>query len=196
MKRRYLLWTIGIILVLAAIWGSFRIGFQLGRDFGRSDYHNTYVRQIQMEASELVRETRKDETSQSHFHSLKVQALAGAAGDDEKFSQVLSARDLAEIEDSGVFVATHCFLGLNQILRLVVDVADDGRILVDGVEFSEEQITVLAKEVSLRQKNEKLHIRASATVSVEIIKKVVAAAGKGGMTDVIFGAPESSDAAR
>jgi len=72
--------------------------------------------------------------------------------------------------------------------RLTIKVYPDDRFLVHGIEFSETQITVLAKEITARSDNARLHLRARTDVSTSTIKRVVIGAAEGGLTDVIFAA--------
>lgn len=191
-KWKTALW---LLVVAVAISAAALVGVRIGIDMGRAQYHNTYVRQIQLLASELVRETNKEDFGNSRFLSLKVQALALAAGNDAKVYKILEAEDFADIEDSGIFVATSCYgPGPNPHLRLTVNIFNEGSFLIDGVEFSEAQIAVLAKEFTAHDEHARLHLRARKDVSTATIKKAVTAAAEGGLTDVIFGVIHDDEA--
>ena len=174
--------TAGIAISAAAV-----VGVRVGIDVGRAQYHNHYVRPILPVASDLVREAGQEDFGNSQFLSLKVQALLVAAGDDAKVSKVLAAEDFSDIEDSGIFTATICYIS-EPPTHLTVDILSDERFLIDGVEFSGQQITVLAKGIVLRDPEARMIVRADRDVSTESIKKVVQASGRGGITDVLFGA--------
>ncbi len=175
-----------LLIVAVAISAAAIVGVRLGIDVGRAQYHNTYVREIQILASDLVRESEKENFGESRFLSEKLQALSLAAGDDAKVSKVLAAKDPNDIEDSGVFLATTCTVAKPPI-RLIVTVSVDERFSIDGVEFSEAQITVVCKEITARDENAMLSVRFRKDVDTATIRKVVAAASDGGLTDVTFG---------
>jgi len=182
-----------LLIVAVAICGAAITGIRSGIDIGRAQYHNDYVRPIQLMASDLVRKINEENLEHSSFLALKVQAAASSAGDNSKFSNVLNARTTSEIETSGVFTATVCFTK-DPNTKLTVEVSPDDRFLVDGVEFSEAQLTVIAREIFAHGERVTLHVRARRDVTTASIRKVVKAAAKGGLTDVIFGVIRDDEA--
>jgi len=104
-------WRISLWLLTAAltIIAAAFVGVRFGIDVGRAQYHNGYIREIQLLASELARETSRDDFGKSRFLSEKMRALSLSAGDDTKFSAVLNANTWSEIEASGICIATDCY---------------------------------------------------------------------------------------
>ncbi len=71
--------------------------------------------------------------------------------------------------------------------RFVISIPESQKILINGTEFSIDQIPAIAKTVSNHRANPRLHLRASKNTPTELIKAVMSACSEGGITDVIFG---------
>ena len=70
---------------------------------------------------------------------------------------------------------------------LVISITESQKILIDDTEFSLDQIPAVAKMVSSHQAKPRLHIRATNSTPIDLIKAVVNACATEGITDVIFG---------
>ncbi|MFK5921838.1 MAG: hypothetical protein QM496_06640 [Verrucomicrobiota bacterium] len=77
--------------------------------------------------------------------------------------------------------------------RLQVDLDESGKLWLEEVVISYEQLTVISR-ISMRLNPKmRLHLRASKRTRTADIKKVVKAAAEGGLVNVIFGISQQFD---
>jgi len=76
--------------------------------------------------------------------------------------------------------------------KFVISVTAADEVLINGTEFTIEQLPAIAKVASTNRTNPRLYLQAHQSASTEQIRSVVKACGEGGIQDVIFGSYEES----